>query len=60
MANKKKLQFVAAKFRRENPRSYLMICGLISRMANYIRKSGAQEVIVGIDKYGKHYERANQ
>lgn len=59
MANKKKLQFVAAKFRRENPRSHFMICNLISRMANYIRKSGAPEVTVGIDKYGGYYERAN-
>lgn len=50
----------AVKFRRENPRSYFMICSLISRMANYIRKSGAPEVTVGIDKYGEYYESANQ
>lgn len=59
MANQKKLQQAAVKFRRENPRSHFMICNLISRMANYIQKSGAPEVTVGIDKYGGCYERAN-
>ena len=60
MANQKKLQQAAVKFRRENPRSHFMICSLINRMANCIRKSGAPEVTVGIDKYGEYYESANQ
>lgn len=60
MANQKKLQQAAIKFKRENPRTHFVICKLISNMANYIRKSGAPEVTVGINKYGEYYEYANQ
>ena len=59
MAKQKKLQQAAVKFRRKNPTEHFRICSLISRMANYIRKSSAPEVTVGIDKYGEYYEHAN-
>lgn len=60
MANQKKLQQAAIKFKKRNPRAYFVICKLISGMANYIRKSGAPEVTVGINKYDDYYEYANQ
>lgn len=57
MANQKKLQKAAIKFRKENPR--LHVCSaLLSRMANFIAKSGAAEVTVGL-KDGEYYEYAN-
>lgn len=60
MANQKKLQQAAIKFRKENPALHAICSSLLSGMANYIRKSGAPEVTVGMDKYGEYYERANQ
>lgn len=59
MANRKKLQRAAVKFRRENPTEHSIVCILISRMADYIRKSGVTEVTVGVGKYGDYYEHAN-
>ena len=47
MANKKKLQKAAIKFRNENPRLYRVYSALISRMAKFITASGATEVTVG-------------
>ena len=58
MANKKKLQNAAIKFRNENPGRHRLYSILLSRMARYIAKSGAPEVTVGI-KYGEYYEFAN-
>ena len=58
MANQKKLQKAAIKFRKENPVQHKVLSLLLSRMANLITKSGAAEVTVDI-KYGKYYEYAN-
>lgn len=58
MANKKKLQNAATKFRNENPERHRLYSILLSRMARYIAKSGAPEVTVGIE-YGGYYEFAN-
>lgn len=58
MANQKKLQKAAIKFRKENPRLHYVYSVLLSRMANFITKSGAAEVTVGLeDKV--YYEYAN-
>lgn len=58
MANQKKLQKAAIKFRKENPRLHYACSALLSRMANFITKSGAAEVTVGL-KDGEYYEYAN-
>lgn len=59
MANQKKLQKAAIKFRKENPETvHYVYSALLSRMANFITKSGAAEVTVGL-KDGKYYEYAN-
>lgn len=59
MANQKKLQKAAIKFRKENPRLHYVCSALLSRMANFITKSGgAAEVTVGL-KDGEYYEYAN-
>ena len=59
MANQKKLQKAAIRFRKENPELHHMYSGLLSMMANFIIKSGAAEVTTGL-KYGKYYEYANK
>ena len=58
MANQKKLQKSSIKFRKENPRLHYVCSALLSRMANFITKSGAAEVTVGY-KNGEYYEAAN-
>ena len=58
MANQKKLQQAAIKFRRENPSRHARYCVLLSVMARYIVKTGAPEVTVGY-KNGEYYETAN-
>ena len=58
MANQKRLQRAAIKFRKENPRLHYMYSALLSGMANFITRSGAAEVTVGL-KDGKYYEYAN-
>ena len=58
MANKKKLQKAAIKFRKENPRLYYLYSALLSGMANFITKYGATEVTTGI-KDEKYYINAN-
>lgn len=58
MANQKKLQQAAIKFRKENPRLHYVCSAFLSRMARFITKSGAVEVTVGI-KNGEYYETAN-
>lgn len=58
MANQKKLQKAAIKFRKENPRLHYECSALLSEMANFITRSGAAEVTVGI-KDGEYYEYAN-
>lgn len=58
MANEKKLQKAATKFRKENQTEHSLCSRLIFRMANFITKSGAAEVTVGL-KYGEYYEYAN-
>lgn len=59
MANPKKLQKAAIKFRKENPRLHYVCSALLSAMAKFITKSGAAEVTVGIDNYVGYYEYAN-
>lgn len=44
MANKKKLQQAAIKFRKENPKYYDMYSAILSQMARYIIKKGISEV----------------
>lgn len=58
MANQKKLQQAAIKFRKQNPTLYATCSALLSDMAKFITKSGAAEVIVGI-KNGKYYDTTN-
>lgn len=58
MANSKKLQKSAAKFRKENPALHAQISSLLSSMSRFIVKKGAPEVTVGI-KNGSYYEYAN-
>ena len=58
MANQKKLQQAAIKFRKQNPTLHATYSVLLSGMARFIAKSGAAEVIAGI-KNGKYYEAAN-
>lgn len=58
MANQKKLQQAAIKFRKQNPTLHATCSALLSAMARFITKSGAAEVTVGI-KNGEHYETAN-
>lgn len=59
MANEKKLQKAATKFRKENSEKYLFYSALIRHMAQLIKKSGAAEVTVGLTRYGAFYEQAN-
>ena len=54
MANQKKLQQAAIKFRKQNPTLH----ATYSAMARFITKPGAAEVTVGI-KNGEYYETAN-
>lgn len=58
MANKKKLQKAAIKFRKENPKLHYVCSALLLRMADFITKSGAVEVTVGF-KDGGYHEYAN-
>ena len=58
MANQKKLQQAAIKFRKQNPALHAKYSILLSAMARFITKSGAAEVTVGI-KNGDYYETAN-
>lgn len=58
MANQKKLQQAAIKFRKQNPALHAEYSVLLSAMARFITRSGAAEVTVGI-KNGKYYETAN-
>ena len=58
MANQKKLQQAAIKFRRENPSLHATCCVLLSAMVRCITRTGAAEVTVGY-KNGKYYETAN-
>lgn len=58
MANPKKLQQAAIKFRKQNPALHATCSALLSKMAKFIAKSGAAEVTVGIN-YGEYYEYAN-
>ena len=56
MANKKKLQQAAIKFRKENPALHATYSVLLSAMARFITKSGAAEVTVGI-KDEEYYDK---
>lgn len=58
MANQKKLQQAAIKFRKQNPALHATCSALLSAMARFITESGAAEVTVGI-KNGERYETAN-
>lgn len=58
MANKKKLQKAATKFRKENLAKHSFYSMLISSMAEFITRSGVPEVIVGFEN-GRYYEHAN-
>ena len=58
MANQKKLQRAATKFRKENFSLHATCSALLSAMARFITKSEAAEVTVGI-KNGEYYETAN-
>lgn len=58
MANQKKLQQAAIKFRKQNPALHATCSALLSAMARFITKFGAAEVTVGI-KNGEYYETAN-
>lgn len=58
MANQKKLQQAAIKFRKQNPALHATCSALLSAMARFITKSGAAEVTVGI-KNGEYYGTAN-
>lgn len=58
MANQKKLQQAAIKFRKQNPTLHATYLALLSAMTRFIKKSGATEVTVGI-KNGEYYETAN-
>ena len=58
MANQKRLQQAAIKFRKQNPVSHATCSVLLSAMARFITKSGAAEVTVGI-KNGEYYEATN-
>lgn len=58
MANKKKLQKAATKFRKENPAKHSFYSMLIGSMAEFITRSGVPEVIVGFEN-GRYYEHAN-
>lgn len=58
MANQKKLQQAAIKFRKQNPALHAIYSVLLSAMARYITKTGAPEVTVGY-KNGVYYETAN-
>lgn len=60
MANEKKLQKAAIKFRKENSEKYLFYSRLIKCMAEFIKTSGATEVTVGLTSYGAYYEHANK
>ncbi len=48
MANQKKLQKAAIKFRKENPKLHRVYSILLSRMANVITESGTIEVTINI------------
>ena len=52
MANEKKLQKAATKFRKENPEKHSFYSRMINLMAGFIKGSGAAEVTVGF-KGGK-------
>ena len=54
MANEKKLQKAATKFRKQNPTLHATYSVLLSAMTSFIKKSGAAEVTVGI-KNGEYY-----
>lgn len=58
MANKKKLQKAATKFRKENPAKHSFYSMLIGSMAEFITRSGVPEAIVGFEN-GRYYEHAN-
>ena len=58
MANQKKLQQAAIKFRKQNPALHAIYSVLLSAMARFIAKTGAAEVKVGV-KNGEYYETAN-
>lgn len=58
MANQKKLQQAAIKFRKQNPVLHTTYSLLLSAMAKFITKSGAAEVTVGF-KNGEYYAKAN-
>lgn len=58
MANKKKLQKAAAKYRRENLKQCLRYSHLLFMMKQFILTDGAPEVTVGY-KGNKYYEHAN-
>lgn len=55
MANKKRLQSMSTKFRRENPRLHRSCEILIKYMSRFIKESGAPEVTVGYNG-GDYYE----
>ena len=59
MANQKKLQQAAIKFRKQNPRRHALCSILLSAMAKFIKKREIAEVTVGI-KNGEYYEAANR
>lgn len=58
MANEKKLQKAATKFRKENPEKHSFYSRMINLMAAFIKGSGAAEVTVGF-KDGEYYAHAN-
>ena len=58
MANQKKLQQAAIKFRKQNPTLRATCSALLSAMARCITRTGVSEVTVGY-KNEKYYETAN-
>lgn len=58
MANEKKIQKAAIKFRRKNPEIYNVRRMLLSYMADFITRSGAPEVTVGFENE-RYYEYTN-
>ena len=57
MANKKKLQKAAVKFRRENALTYKHLCICLLHMSDFIREKGVSEV--EISKSCKCYASTN-
>lgn len=58
MANQKRLQQAAIKFRKENLGLHFVYSAMLSKMVKYIKESGAAEITVRL-KDGVSFEYAN-